>query len=82
VWNLLGLASLLNVVARGVLTAPGVLNVVQAEVPNRGIGLFPFTYIPGFMVPLALTLHVLAWRVARTTQGTPSKGLMAHRKAS
>lgn len=62
VFNVVGLMSLLNVVARGVLTAPGPLQLIHAEVPNLAIGQFPFSYIPGFMVPLALVLHLLAFR--------------------
>lgn len=61
-WNLLGLVSLANVVTRSVLTAPGPLHLIQAEVPNLMIGTFPFLFIPGFFVPLAVALHVLAIR--------------------
>jgi hypothetical protein len=62
VWNVLGLFALTNVVIRAVLTAPGPFNLVHAEVPNRMFGTFPFLFIPGFFVPLAVTLHVLAIR--------------------
>jgi hypothetical protein len=62
VWNVVGLLSLLNVAARAVLTAPGPLNLIHAELPNVAMGLFPFSYIPGFMAPLAMMLHVLAFR--------------------
>ena len=61
-WNVLGLLALANVVTRAVLTAPGPLNLIHAEVPNRMIGTFPFMFIPGFFVPLAVVLHVLAIR--------------------
>jgi hypothetical protein len=61
-WNALGLLSLANIVIRAVLTAPGPLNLIHAEVPNRMIGTFPFMFIPGFFVPLAVVLHVLAIR--------------------
>jgi hypothetical protein len=61
-WNILGLLSLANVVTRAVLTAPGPLHLIHAEVPNRMIGTFPFMFIPGFFVPLAVVLHVLAIR--------------------
>ena len=61
-WNLIGLLSLANIVTRAVLSAPGPLNLIHAEVPDQAILLFPFTYIPGFMAPLALALHVLAFR--------------------
>ncbi len=62
VWNVLGLLALGNVVARAVLTAPGPLNLIHTEVPNRMFGTFPFLFIPGFFVPLAVVLHVLAIR--------------------
>ena len=64
-WNGLGLLALANVVARAVLTAPGPLNRVHAEVPNQMIGTFPYTFVPGLFVPLAVVLHVLAIRAAR-----------------
>ena len=62
VWNVLGLFALANVVTRAVLTAPGPLNLIHAEVPNLMIGTFPFLFVPGFFVPLAVMLHVLAMR--------------------
>jgi vacuolar-type H+-ATPase subunit I/STV1 len=61
-WNILGLLALLNVVTRAVLTAPGPLNLIHSEVPDRMIGTFPFLFIPGFFVPLAVVLHLLAIR--------------------
>ena len=63
-WNVLGLLALANVVGRAILTTPGPLNLLQSEVPDRMFGTFPYMYIPGFFVPLALTLHVLALRAA------------------
>jgi hypothetical protein len=62
IWNFLGLLVLANVVVRAVLTAPGPLNLIHAEVPNRMIGTFPFMFIPGLFVPLAVVLHVMAIR--------------------
>jgi hypothetical protein len=62
-WNVLGLLSLANVVIRAVLTTPGRFNLIHAEVPNRMIGTFPFLFIPGFFVPLAVALHLLALRL-------------------
>jgi hypothetical protein len=61
-WNVLGLLALTNVVTRAVLTAPGPFNLIHAEVPNRMFGTFPFLFIPGFFVPLAVLLHALAIR--------------------
>jgi hypothetical protein len=48
-------------VVRAILTTPA-LQALVTEVPNRALGMFPFTFIPGLMVPLTLTLHVLAIR--------------------
>jgi hypothetical protein len=62
-WNVLGLLSLANVVIRAVLTASGPFNLIHTEVPNRIIGTLPFIFIPGFFVPLAVSLHVLAIRL-------------------
>jgi hypothetical protein len=67
-WNVLGLLALANVVTRAVLTAPGPLNLIHAEVPNLMPGTFPFTFIPGFFVPLAVVLHLLALRAIASKQ--------------
>jgi hypothetical protein len=61
-WNVLGLLALTNVVIRAVLTTPGPFNLIHTIVPNRMMGTFPFLFIPGFFVPLAVVLHVLAIR--------------------
>jgi hypothetical protein len=61
-WNVLGLLALMNVVIRAVLTSPGPFNLIHAEVPNRLFSIFPFLLIPGFFVPLAVVLHLLAIR--------------------
>ena len=70
IWNLLGLVALANVVIRAVLTAPGPFNLIHAEVPNLMIGAFPFMFIPGFFVPLAVVLHVLAMRAISSSART------------
>jgi hypothetical protein len=61
-WNVLGLLALTNVVIRAVLTSPGPINLIHTEVPDRMFGTFPFLFIPGFFVPLAVALHLLAIR--------------------
>jgi len=65
IWNALGLLSLANVAARSALTAPGPLHILHSEVPNLAIGTFPYTFIPGFLAPLAVVLHVFAIRSLR-----------------
>jgi hypothetical protein len=65
-WNFLGLLALANVIVRSALTAPGPLNFIHSEVPNLAIGTFPYTYIAGFLAPLAVMLHVLSIRHLRS----------------
>jgi hypothetical protein len=77
-WNVLGLLSLANVAASSVLTGP--LKLISTEVPNVAMGLFPYAFIPGFLAPLAVTLHVLAIRaiVARLrSMRSPASGVSA-----
>ena len=73
-WNVLGLLALTNVVIRAVLTAPGPFNLSHAEVPNLMMGAFPFMFIPGFFVPLAVVLHVLAIRAISSRPRTATSG--------
>ena len=68
VWNIVGLLSLLNVAMRALLTAPGPLNMIHSELPNVAMGVFPFSFIPGFMAPLAMSLHLLAFRNLRAAR--------------
>jgi len=66
-WNIFGLFMLANIVIRAIMTTPGPLHQWVTEVPNLAIGIFPYSFIPGLMVPLALTLHILAIRSLRAS---------------
>ena len=57
-WNVLGLLSLLNVITRSALTAPGPLHLLATELPNLVIGTFPTTFIAGFFAPLAVAFYL------------------------
>ena len=72
VWNVLGLLALTNVVIRAILTTPGPLNLIHAEVPDLAIGTFPFTFIAGFLAPLAFALHVISIRGLRRRLSEPN----------
>jgi len=77
-WNVLGLLSLASAAASFVLTGP--LKLISTEVPNVAMGIFPYTFIPGFLAPLAVTFHVLAIRaIAARQQNTrsPASGITA-----
>jgi hypothetical protein len=80
-WNVLGLLALTNVVSRAVLTSPGPFNLIHAEVPNRMFGTFPFMFIPGFFVPLAVLLHVLALRAINCRLRTATSGVVSSGRA-
>jgi hypothetical protein len=75
----LGLVLLANIVVRAILTTPA-LQLLAAEVPNRALGIFPFTFVLGLMAPLALMLHVLSIRalLAATRRNRPSPPAPAH----
>lgn len=64
-WNILGLTALVNVALRAMLTAPGPANLIQSEVPNVAMGMFPYTYLAGFFAPTAVLLHILSLRALR-----------------
>jgi hypothetical protein len=74
-WAVLGLLSLVNVSVRAVLSGP--VHVLHTEVPNVALGMFPFSFIPGFMAPLAVVLHVLALKAARSPDYQNSTTLTA-----
>ncbi len=61
-WNWVGIAILVNVVGRGILTTPGIFNFLKDDFPNTAIVTFPFTYIAILMVPLAISLHIFSIR--------------------
>lgn len=62
VWNVLGLASLLNIVVNAVLSVPTPLQQFGFEQPNVAILYFPFVWLPGVVVPLVLLAHLAAIR--------------------
>lgn len=61
-WNVVGILSLSNIIIRAVLSVPGPLHFLHTEVPDLAIVTYPFTFVPGFLAPLALALHILAFR--------------------
>jgi hypothetical protein len=81
-WNVLGLLALANAATRSVLSAPGPMKLISTEVPNVAMGIFPYTFIPALLAPLAITLHVLAIRaIAARLRNTrsPASGIAVSR---
>jgi hypothetical protein len=61
-WNVLGLASLLNIVVNAMLSVPTPWQRFAFEQPNVAILHFPFVWLPGCVVPLVLLAHLVAIR--------------------
>ncbi|MEI7577426.1 MAG: hypothetical protein WCK51_11070 [Armatimonadota bacterium] len=60
-WNIIGLLSVINAIMIGVLSFLGRTHGVPGgDVPNTAIGIFPFSFVPGLLAPLAIVLHVLS----------------------
>ncbi len=68
-WNLAGLALLATIVVISILSLPTPLRVFTNEPANTIVTRFPFIWLPGFLVPLAYTLHFFALRKLITNDG-------------
>lgn len=62
IWNIFGLALLLNIVTIALLSAPVLFRVFFNEPANTFVAAWPFIWIPGFIVPTALALHLFSLR--------------------
>lgn len=61
-WNILCLILLFNIVIRGVLSVPTPFQQFAFEQPNVGLLYFPYTLLPGFVVPVVLLSHLISLR--------------------
>ncbi|MGO9830098.1 MAG: hypothetical protein ACLPJH_08135 [Myxococcaceae bacterium] len=61
-WNGLGLGDILHTLYLAVASAPGPQRLLFEEPANRIAAVFPFLYLPGFIVPLTILLHLLSLR--------------------
>ena len=61
-WNLLCLALLANVVGHAILSVPYPFQRFGFHQPNVGVLLFPFVWLPGFVVPVVLLSHLVCIR--------------------
>ena len=62
VWNVVCLALLLNVMVRGILSAPSPFQQFALDSPNLLPLIFPYTLLPGLLVPMVLLAHLSALR--------------------
>jgi len=61
-WHVVSLGLLANIVFMAVTTLPGPLHLAWPGASNVVVTTFPYVYLPGFLVPVALFGHVLALR--------------------
>ena len=61
-WNVAGIVILVSTVLHFVLSAPTPFQSIRTEPPTTIIATLPYIWLPGFLVPLALTLHAASLR--------------------
>lgn len=61
-YHIMGMGLLVNVLAISFLSMPTPLRVFHNEPANTLITQFPFIYLPGMLVPLAFSLHIISLR--------------------
>ena len=62
IYNIVGLVLLVNIVVIANLSMPTPLRMFHNSPDSSLITTFPFIYLPGLLVPLAYTLHILSLR--------------------
>ncbi|HLP51438.1 MAG TPA: hypothetical protein VK154_11170 [Chitinophagales bacterium] len=62
IWNFAGIALLLNIVVVAMLSTPYPFRQFMNEPANTIVFYFPFIWLPAFVVPFALLLHLVAIR--------------------
>ncbi len=73
-WNTMGALLLLNVVTVAMLSAPGPLRVFRNEPANVWISAFPWVWLPGVYVTLAVIGHVVVFRRLRMDAAAQREG--------
>ena len=61
-WNIISLALLLNIVITAIFSAPFTFQKFAFEQPNIAVLYFPFSWLPGFIVPVVLFTHLASIR--------------------
>jgi len=59
-WNISGLILLLNIVIISIISTPSPFRVFMNEPANYFISQPPFIWIPGFIVPFAMAMHLFS----------------------
>jgi hypothetical protein len=69
IYNIIGLALLLNILVIAALSMPGPARYFMNEPANAMVAEFPFIFLPGGLVVLAIMLHVFSLRQVFLRQG-------------
>jgi len=71
IWNIVGLALLLNIVTVAITSIPGPLRLFMNDPPNLLVMRAPYIWLPTFLVQVALAGHILVFRALRRAQVLP-----------
>ena len=58
IWNVIGIADLINAVGLGVISSPGPQRLIFVEPSSAIMTTLPWLLIPGFLVPLLFAVHI------------------------
>jgi len=58
IWNVIGIADLIAAIGLGATSSPGPARLIFAEPSSAIMTTLPWLLIPGFLVPLLITVHV------------------------
>ena len=62
IWNIFGIVLLLNILMIALFSAPTPFRAFLNEPSNTFVANFPFIWVPGFIVPFALAMHLFSLR--------------------
>jgi hypothetical protein len=60
IWNFVCLALLINIVTIAIISTPTPWRIFMNEPANTIVAVFPISWLPGLLVPLAYTLHIFS----------------------
>lgn len=61
-WHLLGVILVLNIVIISIKAAPGPLQQIAFNQPNKAVLYFPLIWLPSLLVPIVILSHLIALR--------------------
>lgn len=70
-WNIVCMILLINIVSTGVLSTPYPFQQFGFDQPNIAVLYFPFTWLPGFIVPIVFFSHLVAVKRLTRKGGNP-----------